>query len=192
MIETNAVRGPWASARMSLEPFEESHIPAVTRIFAENLSIVRWLGPERDPGVLARDAVFAETLPPGGRRDDELGWLIRDNDTGEALGLLQVHVHYPADESAYIGALFFVPDAQEDGRGREIVQAIHDRLQSAGAIEARVAVGLRNWVALRFWLAMGYESIAKVSGDEAYGAGAFASLELVRRIAAPPTDGASA
>jgi hypothetical protein len=56
------------------------------------------------------------------------------------------------------------------------------RATRAGYQEIRAAVGLRNWPALRFWVALNYDRITKIVGDPEYREHAYADIELAKSL----------
>jgi hypothetical protein len=45
-----------------------------------------------------------------------------------------------------------------------------------------VAVGLKNWPALRFWTKQGYDTVTMIGGDQAYAADHYAVIELQKSL----------
>lgn len=157
-----------------IESADEARIEAV---FRELQDVTVLLGPET-PAEIAREAVSGQDLPPGGHARHERSFLVWRED--RPIGFLSVYGGYPTSRSLYIGSLFLVPVAQRGGHGKALVDFLENAARAHGFCELRAAIGLRNWPALRFWHRCGFDRVTRVSGDETYGQGKFAVIELTR------------
>ncbi len=163
----------------TLRDAHASDLPQISEVFADNRPTLAVLG-EATPEELATEFVARTDLPPGGRRGDEQRLLLL-GPGGGVLGVLGCHWGYPGATCLYIGSLFLRLCHQRRGVGRDVVETLEAAAAADGFDEFRVAVGLKNWPALRFWLAMGYSQLTKVVGDDAHGPHAFAVVELAKR-----------
>jgi GNAT superfamily N-acetyltransferase len=154
----------------------------VRQVFQENAPLLRLLGPEHEAELLATSLIEYENLPPGGDSALVCNTLVRSLDTGETLGVMELYRGYPSTTALYIGALFLRPTVQRMGYGAEVVRHLKQRAAAAGFDSLYAAIGLYNWPALRFWLAMGFTRATRVAGDEQCGADRFAVLELVHDL----------
>lgn len=166
-----------------LTPAGPEAIQAFTEIYTENARVLRRLYAEADPRHLARALAHREDLPPGGHPDRVHLYTLHATPTGgPAVGLLELYDGHPGPRSLYIGSLFLKRDAQGEGRGRAVVALVAELARQRGYHELRCGVGLKNWPALRFWHRLGFDQLAKISGDAMEGPDCFALMELVRPL----------
>ena len=148
-------------------------------VFAENRETLALLGPLEAPEELAGRLIAAPDLPPGGSVAYTRNAVIQCRATQVGLGVLELYRGYPDAQTLYIGGLFLRPAWQGRGLGSEIVAALKRSARAAGYQRLGAAVGLKNWPALRFWIAAGFTQIGHVRGDAAYGPERFANLGLL-------------
>lgn len=98
----------------------------------------------------------------------------------ETIGFVSLYLGYPTETTFYIGSLFFRVSFQRKGYGQEVVSFIEEELYKHGYEEGRVAVGLKNWPALRFWSKQGYDRISQIKGDAQYSPESFGTIELCK------------
>lgn len=182
----NLLASIWEMGRCRLLEAREHDLPVVATILAENRALFPLIGPESDLERLALNILRHDRLPPNGHSAHENSFLIRNRSDEELLGLLSVHRGgYAAMETLYISHFFLRPRWQRRGVGREVMAELEQRAARAGYREIRVAVGLRNWPALRFWVALNYDRITKVVGDADYREHAYADIELAKSLPDP-------
>ena len=179
----NLLASIWETNHCRFVEAREHDLPAVASILAENQVVFRLLGPERDLEHLALSVLRHDTLPPNGHSAHERSFLVRHRSDDELQGLLSVHRGHP--ETLCVDHLFLRPRWQRRGVGREIVEELERRAARTGYREIRVAVGLRNWPALRFWVALRYDRIAKIVGDLEDREQAYADIELAKSLPDP-------
>ncbi|MCB1769229.1 MAG: GNAT family N-acetyltransferase [Candidatus Competibacteraceae bacterium] len=178
----NLLASIWEMSRCRLVEAREHDLPVVATILAENRAVFPLLGAERDPERLALSVLRHDKLPPNGHSAHEKSFLIRNKSDEELLGLLSVYRGYPTTETLYIGHIFMRPRWQRRGIGREVTGELERRAERAGYREIRVVVGLRNWPALRFWIALRYDRITQIVGDSEYREHTYADIELAKSI----------
>ncbi|MCB1765879.1 MAG: GNAT family N-acetyltransferase [Candidatus Competibacteraceae bacterium] len=178
----NLLASIWEISRCRLVEAREHDLPVVATILAENRSIFPLLGPERVLERLALSVLRHDKLPPNGHSAHENSFLIRNKGDDELLGLLSVYRGYPTTETLYIGHIFIRPRWQRRGIGREVITELERRASRAGYQEIRIAVGLRNWPALRFWIALNYDRITQVIGDLECHEHTYADIELAKPV----------
>lgn len=181
----NLLASIWEIGRCRLVEAREHDLPVVATILAENRAVFPLLGAERDPERLALSVLRHDMLPPNGHSAHENSFLIRSRSDDELMGLLSVYRGYPTTESLYIGHIFVRPRWQRRGIGREVIGELEQRAGRAGYQEIRAAVGLRNWPALRFWIALNYDRITQVVGDSEFREHTYADIELAKPVSNP-------
>lgn len=181
-MKIECLRSGWETKRCIIAEAQDRDLQDMASIFSENTDAVRSQGANCAPQELASVLLHHKALPPNGDPSREHTFLIADKESKETIGLLSIYRGYPKTTTLYIGSLFFKRKWQKRGLGREITGSLELRAVEDGYGEARVAVGLKNWPALRFWVGLGYERITRITGDEAFANGAYADIELAKCI----------
>jgi ribosomal protein S18 acetylase RimI-like enzyme len=99
----------------------------------------------------------------------------------EVIGYLKLLYSYPDAGSVWIAAFEIDPPFQHQGIGGEIIQALLSHLSAEKKFKrVFLAVDIKNWPALGFWIKQGFDKIERMYGDKVYAADAFSSLVLSR------------
>jgi len=178
----NLLTSIWGTKHCRLIEAREHDLPVIATILAENRGVFPLLGPERDLERLALNVLRHDKLPPSGHSAHENSFLIRNKSDDELIGLLSVYRGYPTTGALYISHFFLRPRWQRRGIGREVMAELEQRAARAGYQEVHITVGLRNWPALRFWIALNYDRITKVVGDLECQEHTYADIELAKSI----------
>lgn len=170
------------SPRCRFDPATLDHKDEIRRVFAANADLFRLLETARDPEDMATSLLRLESLPPGG--DPKRAWtaMIRPRETDGLHGILALYRGHPHPEALYIGGLYLLPDVHRQGLGAEIVRHLQAITPAQGFRTLYAGIGLKNWPALRFWLAMGFNRVTKMSGDDVHDDANFANIELVHDL----------
>ncbi len=105
------------------------------------------------------EAIFVER-PPGTAPEQVVNLGLCD--TADALvGVLSFVRGYPDPTTWFIGLLLFDPCAQSQGYGASVVEAFCAHAWESGATRLRLAVGLNNDGARRFWVRNGFHFVRK-------------------------------
>jgi ribosomal protein S18 acetylase RimI-like enzyme len=172
----------WITHRCRLQLAGQEAVDSITRILAENRETLSLLFPEVSPELMAQELLEGQAIPPGGNPERLKAFLITGRENNTSLGFLSVYYGYPQEETLYVGDLFMDPLWQGQGLGQEAALSLEQVAAECGFREIRLAVGLKNWLALRFWVKLGYDRITKISGERAFAPEAFANLELWKRL----------
>jgi len=122
-------------------------------------------------------------LPPGGSKEFFRLQSIRLKATPQLIGFAEVYHGYPTVDIFWVGFLGIHPAYQNQGYGREVVQGLIEVVAGLHAYSAiRLGVALKNWPALRFWTAAGFDRIVEIRGDKVHSDQSFAFLYLERRL----------
>ena len=143
--------------------------------------IETWVG-WKTPSNYAFVTVTEGNLPPEGKKEQFYAKSICVKQTNEIIGALELYNGYPTPEVLWIGWLFILPKYQRAGYAKEVVNYICAEAKQAGFEKVRLGVHLKNWPALRFWHAMGFDKIIKIAGDEVYSETTFASAVLEKTL----------
>ncbi len=143
--------------------------------------IENWVG-WKTPSNYAFLTLTDGNLPPEGKKEQFYAKSIYIKQTNEIIGALELYNGYPTPEVLWIGWLFILPKYQRAGYAKEVVKYICAEAKQAGFEKVRLGVHLKNWPALRFWHAMGFDKIIKIAGDEVYSETTFASAVLEKAL----------
>ncbi|GAB1410277.1 hypothetical protein MASR1M90_14310 [Desulfovibrionales bacterium] len=168
--------------RLSCMAVCPAHFSEILSIYEHNKPLLVLLDQEHDPARLATRFIRKTNLPAEGNARQLRNFLVACADTAQVVGLCSVYQGYPEPRIAYVGELFFLPDAQHVGLGRELYLALEERFRACSMQAVRVGVGLRNWNALRFWIRLGFVRITGMSGDRDFSPQAYAFLELQKNL----------
>lgn len=82
---------------------------------------------------------------------------------GRLVGVLELLLGYPDDETWYLGLLVFDPALRGAGLGAAVYAAIRQWAVASGARAMRLVVQEQNPSARRFWQAMGFREIGRTT-----------------------------
>ena len=176
----------WETQRVFLVAASEEHLQAVEMVYQENCGLGNGKDDLPNPVEQAQRFVRKTVLPAGGVAWRQNAFLIRDLEHRETVGLLGVYFGYPKLQTVYINTLSLRPAYQNRGLGHEITAELERLAEEQGYIESRVAVGLKNWGALRFWTTCGYSQITRIKGDRTFSPNSLANVELLKTFSVPP------
>ncbi|HWN68401.1 MAG TPA: GNAT family N-acetyltransferase [Haliangium sp.] len=180
LLDTAALDTPRAVLRLAVSRDEAD----LAVVFGELMPLFERTGRAAPAMAMARGAIEHEILPPGGSRERARTFVIRARAGHEIAGVLGYYVGYPEQDALYVSQLFLRPRWQGMGLGREVMGALEQRADGAGAREIRLGVDPDNWGALRFWVRVGYDRIARLVDVPGLGAAGPPRFEL-RKAGAP-------
>ncbi|MFZ3078444.1 MAG: GNAT family N-acetyltransferase [Bellilinea sp.] len=154
----------------------------VAMILGENTEALEISGKPGNPQEQAQREVSHAVLPPGGVPWRERLYLIRDIESRDTIGFLNVYFGYPTPETIYISSLYMRPAWQGRGFGQVIVAELARLVLQAGFHDARVVVGLKNWRALRFWTRCGFSRIMHIRGNQTNPGAPQGNVELLKAL----------
>lgn len=170
----------WNTARLSIHDLNQDEIAIALGLYEKSAFMEEWTGQKLDPNYISH-CLFEGDLPPNGQRDQFKIQVVCDA-RDMMIGLLILYHGHPHEACTYITFLFFDPDVQRQGLGRELVQELLHRLKLLGYNEVRANVQLKNWSGLRFWANVGLTTIAGIYGDPDYSNDAYADIELSKQL----------
>ena len=88
----------------------------------------------------------------------------------------------PQPATAFISMFVIHPEFQGKRFAQEIVEGLAKQLADCGYIAIWLAVYLKNWVAIRFWIQQGFNKIIEYDGANQFSEAAQASLTLEKRL----------
>jgi diamine N-acetyltransferase len=180
LLELAALDMPRAGVRLVTDP-DATDLAAV---FGELMPLFERTGRAAPAMAMARGAIEHAILPPGGSRGRARTFVIHARAGHEVAGVLGYYVGYPEQDALYVSQLFLRPRWQGIGLGREVMGALEARAAGAGVRELRLGVDPNNWGALRFWVRLGYDGIARLVDVPGLGAAGPPRFEL-RKAGAP-------
>jgi len=106
-------------------------------------------------------------------------------DSSKIIGYFHLQ-HYsprlPQPATAFISMFVIHPEFQGKRFAQEIVEGLAKQLADCGYIAIWLAVYLKNWVAIRFWIQQGFNKIIEYDGTNQFSETAQASLTLEKRL----------
>jgi len=95
------------------------------------------------------------------------------------IGYIALTKSYPQDDSVWISILAIDPAYHRLGLGKQVVRGLIKQIQTATSFnKVSLAVDLKNWIALRFWINLGFRNITKVTGDHSFSINNYAKIQL--------------
>ena len=88
----------------------------------------------------------------------------------------------PQPATAFISMFVIHPEFQGKRFAQEVVEGLSEQLAGYGYIAIWLAVYLKNWAAIRFWLQQGFNRIIEYDGAKQFSETAQASLTLEKRL----------
>ena len=117
-------------------------------------------------------------LPPKGRKENYCLLLIRSKSDDQIVGFMEIYQGYPQEKTLWLGQLIFDRDLRGQGFGREVIDGLKNWVISNGFEKIQLGVHLKNWPALKFWIANGFDKALRISGDAEYSENTFAVIAL--------------
>ena len=117
-------------------------------------------------------------LPPNGRKENYYLLSIRRKSDDKIIGILEIYQGYPSEKTLWLGQLVIDKKLRSQGFGHEMVDGLKSWSISNGLEKIQLGVYLKNWQALRFWVANGFDKINQISGDTKYSDDNFAVMTL--------------
>ncbi len=106
-------------------------------------------------------------------------------DTGKIFGYFHLQ-HYsprlPKPATAFISMFVIRPEFQGKHFAQEVVEGLSRQLAGYGYKAIWLAVYLKNWAAIRFWLQQGFNKIIEYDGAKQYSETEQASLTLEKHL----------
>lgn len=166
----------WSSERLLFSNAIPADVADLQRIYDACHYVRVWEG----KGAETRDMLKVITqpeLPPDGEAQYVHQQTIRQQEDGQVVGYLEMYYGYPKPDVYWIALFYVHPDFQQKGYGNEAIRAL---LQQVRALhfytEAQLAVGIKNWIGMRFWQQQGFDKLLRWRGDKVYGEDKFAML----------------
>jgi len=176
----NTIPASWKTAKLFIHDLNQDDIEIAQDLYEKSAFMEEWTGQELHPNYVSH-CFFEGDLPPNGQMDNFKIQVACDA-RNRIIGLLVLYHGYPHGECAYITFLFFDPEVQRQGLGRELAQELFHRLKLLRYNEVRANVQLKNWSGLRFWANVGLTTITGIYGDSDYSKDAYADIELSKQL----------
>lgn len=121
--------------------------------------------------ILREKEFFEDSIESSVHRENEklyrsFSYCLKHNDEGALLGYFQCIADYPESGTMWINAMIINPHYQGKGIGREFIQSFEQKIYSDVIKNLSLRVSLKNYPALRFWIANGFTSINRFQGEE--------------------------
>lgn len=144
--------------RCELHNEEESHFLDALAIYLNNPEYFETAG--TDP--VTRETLIEDlaALPPGVSRENKRVYLYTDEERPAAL--LDLILHYPDNDTFYIGLLMVDGNNHRTGMGSRIYRELEVEMLAQGYCRARLGILDQNQKAWSFWSKMGFGRIKTV------------------------------
>lgn len=93
-------------------------------------------------------------------------------------GYLTFYRSYPGPKSVYIDFFYLREFARDNGYGTTMINGLLEQLRQEGFSQVIVAVSLKNWRGLNFWMKLGFQNIMKIEYDKDCEEGGLGTIEL--------------
>lgn len=145
------------SSRCAVRYLTGAELPALERLCRSNPLYYRCIGEEPDAEALRE---MLSLLPPG--KDPDSKYFVGFYKNERLLAVLDLIDGYPDGQTAYIG--FFMVDAARSGRGlgTALIGELCEYLRAAGFSRVRLAYGVNNPQAARFWTKNAFVPLRRV------------------------------
>jgi ribosomal protein S18 acetylase RimI-like enzyme len=168
----------WETERVRVADATDGDLPDLRRVHDETSYISEWTGYKSESADPMAGELRHEHLPPNGKADRHRVQTLREKVSGEAVGFLVYYHGYPEDSVLWLATLAVAPGFQRTGLGAEVVRGFRAEATAAGFDRIGLAVSIKNWPALRFWIACGFDRAVKLVGPELCREDTFATLTL--------------
>ncbi|HEU4325524.1 MAG TPA: GNAT family N-acetyltransferase [Roseiflexaceae bacterium] len=172
----------WETARYTVADSTMADVPLLTAVFNSCAYVEPWDPTFKPVDEAELAGIVAQSLADEG--DARVFRLQVIRPRGEEAPVGYFHLWHRRPRPDEVGISMFVIDAghRGHGAGEEIVEALASQLAALGYRAVLLEVYLKNWPALRFWIARRFTTINSYEGDRAHDAGTHASLRLARRL----------
>ncbi len=170
------------SGGLQLSDSSAEEIPALQAVYDSCAYIGKWCGEPGDSSHAMRKSLDGEYLPPHGSKSFQRLQSIRRAD-GALCGYLEIYHGFPDSHTFWIATLAVARAFQGKGIGRNVVTGLGAQVSSLEIYEQiGLGVGVKNWPALRFWLANGFDRVLAFKGDSECSETTFANLWLCKKL----------
>jgi ribosomal protein S18 acetylase RimI-like enzyme len=167
----------WSTERLSITDTVASELEALQQCYNASYD-AEWVGSSKPDPEYLRKSFDCNIIPE--EADASYFSLQTLRTQNRIVGFFHTLEAYPTNDIAFVGMVLFDQPYKGLGLGRELMEAIPPNLKQYKEIQ--LSVELRNWEGLRFWIAAGFDSIVKYSGDPSYSADNSARLVLSKSL----------
>lgn len=172
----------WKTKDLVIRDAIEEELPALEKIAIDCGYIEQWTGLKYEKGDMLKE-FRGQVLPPNGKKERNRTQTIASKKTNKPVGYVIFYHGYPKKDVMWIGALMISPKHQGKKYGQQLVtQFAKEAKKLRGFSSIGIGVAVKNWPAMRFWIANGFTRIIKIKGDKTHAEKAFADLHLLKNI----------
>ncbi|OXM13410.1 GNAT family N-acetyltransferase [Paenibacillus herberti] len=185
MHSLNLLPTDWETKRFRIRRIQAAEAGQVQDFYEKVMPSTGWNEGTFNPTYISDAMAGKPELPPNGEVGRVLMQLAERKESGEEqdiAALIEMYHGYPGEQDLYIGLFGIDPNYRGLGYGKEIVAGIVQAASELGFEKVRVAVDLKNWPGLRFWIGCGFTEAVKVKGEWEHGEEAIAVIELAMSI----------
>ena len=95
-------------------------------------------------------------------------YCLKNNETSRIMGYFQCIAHYPDNGTLWTSAMILHPEYHGKNIGKTFITSIEEKLSIDTINKMSLRVSLKNYPALRFWLANGFTTILHFNAEQYY------------------------
>lgn len=174
--------GLWANGncsteRLTVAPAMPADHGEIRQIYFSCSDVGNWIGEPHTETAL-KALLDGTDLPPDGQVEFNHIAVIREKNSGSAVGLLQYYTAWPGANCLWIGLFLLDPQHRHMGYGSECIGVMLAEARRQGYRRTGLGVALRNQAGIKFWVKCGFSTITKVAADGDSGEGTLGLLGL--------------
>lgn len=172
----------WKTKNLLIRDAKLEDVAAMEKIAIQCSYIEQWTGLEYKKGEMLKE-FQGEILPPKGKKHLNRLQIITLRKSKEEIGYVSMYHGYPDKRVLWIGALMILPKHQGKKYGQQFVAQFSKQAKKLKIFSSLgIGVAVKNWPAMRFWIANDFTHILKIKGDKKHADTAFADLHLLKKI----------
>ena len=100
----------------------------------------------------------------------------------EIIGLIDLYLGYPNENTLWIGMFLIGTEYQSKGYAHEAFQLLEKSIVDQKINKIGIGVYLKNWRGLRFWVKEGFTKINGIVGDKEFSNATFSIISLEKEL----------
>lgn len=182
LVTSRQIKSSYHTANLWISDAKESDSEELQKVYDSVRYLLDWEGKTKE-----YDSSFMKNLlahpdyPPNGHRDNLRIQTIRERNSQEVVGVLEIYHGYPNKNIFWVSMLQIKKEYQKLGYGQEVMNHLIEQVEQLNLFSSmQCAVYLKNWPGIRFWTKLGFNRIVKYYGAAEYSSDDFAAVMLRR------------
>lgn len=182
LMKQSQIAGLWQTERLSVADSRTEEIDALQGVYDACAYIGEWCGESDDSTDAIKQTLAGEHLPPNGSKEFCRLQSVRTK-KNDLVGYLELYHGFPDATTFWIATLAIDVPFQHQKYGQEVIYGLVEQIKALNCYrEIGIAVGAKNWPALRFWTQCGFDRIGKFEGDKICSDKTFANFWLYKQL----------